>query len=128
MKYKVEELEGTLLDAAVAKAEAYSPPEFVDDLEHPYLGAWTKDGDLVVIGNGYGWQPSTNWSYGGPIIDREQIALEPPWDKPLLYTGPRTWSAWVPGPTRAGGHHVEPLTAAMRAHVTNKLGKEIDLP
>ena len=58
--------------------------------------------------------PSTDWSQGGPIIEREGIGIFP------LGNG-RGWAAGLrSGPT--------PLIAAMRCYVASKLGDEVDVP
>ena len=64
---------------------------------------------------------STNWSHGGPIIEREKIAIE---------VGGIGWQATNilfdehscrhNGPT--------PLIAAMRCYVASKLGDEAEVP
>jgi hypothetical protein len=66
------------------------------------------------------FQPSTNWSQGGPIIEREKISIgkadDPDW---WAFKG---WKAedGTPGPT--------PLIAAMRCFVASRLGDEVDVP
>lgn len=110
---KTSELQGAALDWAVARCEG-------------------KDGDCEVhAGNvWYGrvtsgfvqYHPSTNWAQGGPIIEREKIAL-----RNWLETG---WQAdkWnfkfderhATGPTL--------LIAAMRCFVSSRLGDEVDIP
>lgn len=97
MKIKTSELADADLDRAVAKCEGWK-----------YV--W--------------WKPSTNWSQGGPIIEREgievgrqhdewiacsEVADDGNWDKNVCY-----------GPT--------PLIAAMRCYVTSKLGDEVEIP
>lgn len=81
------------------------------------------------------WQPSTDWSQGGPIIEREEITIAP-W-----YCDGK-FSHW-----EANGHDLEydevgeyfhgsdyaqtgptPLIAAMRCYVASKLGDEVELP
>ena len=72
------------------------------------------------------WQPSTDWSQGGPIIEREAHNL-------LKHNGGTEWccACNVPregyvaiitadGPT--------PLIAAMRCYVSSKLGDEVEIP
>lgn len=61
---------------------------------------------------------STDWAFGGPIIERERIDV--------LYEHDLRWIA-VPqkgiesyGPT--------PLVAAMRCYVASKLGDTVDIP
>lgn len=118
MKHKVSELEGPLLDAAVAKALGYE------------LDA---DGDnLSVRENGGGpsaWHPSTDWSHGGPLIERYGMRV---WTRPG-----EPWRVEVLGTELGrenGGRHYAAasgqtlLIAAMRAFVASKFGAEVDLP
>jgi hypothetical protein len=53
------------------------------------------------------------WEHGGPIIEREGIALIP------------GWTAERPGFSADGD---TPLVAAMRCYVASKLGDDVDLP
>lgn len=72
------------------------------------------------------FQPSTNWSQGGPIIEREKIEL-----KHLGYDNPPYWGAWKFSPSkyeRKGAIGPTPLIAAMRAFVASRLGDEVDVP
>ncbi|MDP9123513.1 MAG: DUF2591 domain-containing protein [Pseudomonadota bacterium] len=74
-------------------------------------------------GGNWEWirQPSTAWEHGGPIIERERIALE-------FLDG--EWCAWAPGPQRADGGDGSgetPLVAAMRAYVASRFGETVDL-
>jgi hypothetical protein len=93
---KTSELTGAALDWAVAKCEYFPVRNGFDDNCPEY---------------------STDWAHGGPIIEREQIAVylngEDGW------TGEDGWKR-ATGPT--------PLVAAMRAYVASKLGDEIELP
>ena len=64
------------------------------------------------------YHPSTNWSQGGPIIEREGITLRcglHGWDAEL-----EEFDAISHGPT--------PLIAAMRCLVASKLGDEVEIP
>ena len=104
---KTSELTGAALDWAVAKIEGRefeAPESFLD---------YYDEG---------GMRYSTDWAFGGPIIEREVIQLTP--DE---YTG--TWSAYMTnegepydytGPT--------PLIAAMRCFVASRLGDDVDVP
>jgi hypothetical protein len=56
---------------------------------------------------------SSEWEYGGPIIEREGIALIP------------GWTAERPGFSADGP---TPLIAAMRCYVSSKLGDTVDIP
>jgi hypothetical protein len=100
MKIKTANLTRAALDWAVAKCEGYQL-------------------DLVSEGS---YTPSTDWSQGGPIIEREKIRLDTTWN---FEDG--NWSAridsvggWWQGDT--------PLVAAMRCYVVSKLGDEIEIP
>jgi hypothetical protein len=62
---------------------------------------------------------STDWAQGGPIIERENIAIAY-WETTF-----NPWKSWVNeiveyGPT--------PLIAAMRCYVASKLGDDVDVP
>lgn len=100
---KTSELIGPALDWAVAKCEG-----------------WTYDSsELKYIKLGYTeWNYSTNWEHGGPIIERECIALK------ALAAEPVYWRAGTFG-TSIGP---TPLIAAMRCYVASKLGDEVDIP
>jgi hypothetical protein len=103
MEYKVAELEGELLDAAVAKAN-----------EDP-TGDVNPGTPRVPLAY------STDWEYGGPIIERERIEL---------HTGSADHPYWeaICGAqdVQAGGP--TPLIAAMRAYVASKFGETVELP
>ena len=66
--------------------------------------------------------PSTNWAQGGPIIERERIRIDCPWNPgPFEATCKIDGvTGWCKGPTI--------LTAAMRCYVASKLGDEIEIP
>jgi hypothetical protein len=65
---------------------------------------------------------STNWAQGGPIIDEAEI------DTYLMERGsPFGWLAEITG-TKAKGRGPTRLIAAMRCHVTSKLGEEVEVP
>jgi len=103
-KMKTSELTGAALDWAVAKCEGASP----DTLES-YIDGMREAND----GN-----YSTDWSQGGPIIEREKIHT---------FFAAGTWLAehdvnqgCFIGPT--------PLIAAMRCYVASRLGYEVEVP
>jgi hypothetical protein len=101
MQYKVAELEGALLDAAVWLAMGVTPEK--------------------VAEHGGAPQYSTKWERGGPIIERERIEL---------HTGSADHPYWeaICGAqdVQAGGP--TPLIAAMRAYVASKFGETVELP
>jgi hypothetical protein len=104
MKVKTSELSGAQLDWAVAKAE----------------GRWDElDFEAVPPQFRGNMSYSTDWTLGGPIIEREKISLDQCYDTHLLALSSdcRTYSL---GAT--------PLIAAMRVFVDSKLGEEVEVP
>ena len=68
---------------------------------------------------------STDWAQGGPIIEREEIALEP-------MTHDEHGDGWlatrVEGPAICMEFGQTMLIAAMRCFVASHLGDEVDVP
>lgn len=127
MKHRTATLEGALLDAAVAMAEG------IEIVQIPRADGSQShcrfDDDR---GEWMGWNPSTDWRDGGPIIERERISV-------IDYSGGEgapCWTAYVGidlargeicgCKTSATGSTI--LIAAMRAHVASELGEEVELP
>jgi hypothetical protein len=107
---KTSELTGAALDWAVARCEE---GEALAEGWHPHFAPY--GGELRLRATPYA--PSTDWSQGGPIIERERINLEP-----FSNINGEQWSAdgeWD-SPT--------PLIAAMRCYVASKLGDDINIP
>ena len=108
---KTNELSGTALDWAVASCEGI-------ELENGHYnrllvdGRMSKGQSMLVM-----YLPSTDWAQGGPIIEREQIAI--------FLNGDDEWTA-EDGWYRASGP--TPLIAAMRCYVASKLGDEVEIP
>ena len=70
----------------------------------------------------YAPEHSTNWSQGGPVIEREGMLIRP-------QPGYNLWEAWKHGADE--GHFSvgpTPLIAAMRCYVASKLGDEVEIP
>ncbi len=109
MKMKTSELTGAALDWAVAKAEG-----ILDRIELEQVnGVWS----VAIPDLGCSFEPSTCWTQGGPIIEREQIDIQCFPRK----SGGVVWRTFhADGPT--------PLIAAMRCFVASKLGDEIEIP
>lgn len=98
MKIDTSELTGAALDWAVNQIE-----ECCDD---PYAPLF-----------------STNWAQGGPIIEREGIALHRGQDG--------VWWARIPPENfnpQILASAPTPLIAAMRCYVASNLGDEVDIP
>jgi hypothetical protein len=108
---KTNELIGAALDWAVAKCEGYD----VFIKHAPVQVMYTPKGKR----SWYIYTPSTNWSQGGPIIEREGISI-----RQVLAD---FWAAEV----EAGEYEHDgptPLLAAMRCYVASKLGDDVDVP
>jgi hypothetical protein len=115
---KTSELTGAALDWAVAKA----------DEERDVLFCQRQYGRLIVRIAGdhetrdieWPYTPSTDWTQGGPIIERKKIA---------------TWSldsiTWAARDYALASHEQQgptPLIAAMRCYVASELGDEVEVP
>ena len=146
MLMQTSDLTGPALDWAVAKCEGRGI-EF-DDPRDPWL---TRDG--IADQPLHSYTPSTDWSQGGPIIERENISIVrcdddyqnfP--DKWLAERGANSYcestehqqhdamiqfSVWNDGGCFAKDgpfYGPTPLIAAMRCFVASRLGDEVDVP
>ena len=105
---KVADLTGEQLDYWVARAEGMDPAA----------------ASFVVPAHAY----STEWAYGGPIIEREEIAIEPRcWGKGDQWVANRQTNLYDPGfsDEECPWTGPTPLIAAMRAHVASVFGAEV---
>lgn len=115
---KTAELTGAALDWAVAKCEGHDTEFAKLRSDLIYVLVWKccpLTGDKEVQ---HEFEPSTDWSQGGPIIQRENLELVP--------LCPGTWRAISVGRDWYNGR--TPLEAAMRCYVASKLGDEVDVP
>ncbi len=116
---KTNELTGAALDWAVAKCEGWenlrrNPHRFADFL------IMSKGGENLRLED---FNPSTDWSQGGPIIERERIILSPDDE------GPELWCSWKYPPDESDYQYgPTPLIAAMRCYVASKLGDDVEIP
>ena len=103
MKIKTSELDGAALDWAVAEAERLAVIE-------SFGPSWRNE-----------FSPSTRWSQGGVIIEREKISM---------CAMSRNWVAESFLLNEQGLECVgqTPLIAAMRCYVASKLGEEVEVP
>jgi hypothetical protein len=103
---KVSELTGAALDWAVAKCNGHLDDETIIRRLEPDEEGW-----CIAY--------STDWSQGGPIIERCCINV--------YYDGGGYWCATTDSgdPPRFGP---TPLIAAMRCYVASQMGAEIELP
>lgn len=119
MKIKTPELIGAALDWAVYEAGIN---DLRDRGEHVKL--WVYEDHVA----GRTTHPfSTDWAWGGPIIERERIELlifATGWEAQMIhgdnYRIDQCEGDGISGPT--------PLIAAMRCYVASKLGAEVEVP
>ena len=142
---KTSDLTGPALDWAVAKAEGM-PERIVFGrgavrdtgycVERPngtrlfYVlrnvwDRWVEKCETHPWGAGVSvYTPSTNWSQGGPIIERENLSVMPAagegWRAYKTHRVDWAQQCYADGPT--------PLIAAMRCFVASRLGDTIDIP
>ena len=115
MKIRTSELIGPALDWAVA--QCLGKQTLID-----HYGAIFIESPGTDSGEYYGWtrfEPHTNWSHGGPIIEHEVIEL---YEHKQL----ECWAA----KSKAGDlrYGPTPLIAAMRCDLASKLGDEVEVP
>ncbi len=114
---KTSELTGIALDWAVAKCEGHN----VFIKHAPIQVMYTPERKR----SWYIYRPSTNWSQGGPIIEREVPML--------MRTNGGDWIAQGSYDT-ANDKEAQryygptPLVAAMRCYCCAKLGDTVDIP
>jgi hypothetical protein len=115
MKIKTSELTGAALDWAVAKAKGI-------ELSNGYYNRLLVDGRMSAGQKMLTpYNPSTDWSQGGPIIEREKIELES-----AGHGGNMEWLALIEADNEFYGP--TPLIAAMRCYVASKMGDEVEVP
>jgi hypothetical protein len=126
MQIKTSELTGAAFNWAVAKCEGV-----------PNIHIVKKPGKVCIYGEIAGvdfpYQPSTDWSQGGPIIEREKFTVMYDDDWKYDPTDPEdNGERWMAdngdsyyNPTQYGA---TPLIAAMRCYVASKLGDDINIP
>jgi len=112
MQIKTSELSGAALDWAVAKVEGKA---LVDGC------LFTKDPDDEQVL----FSPSTNWSQGGPIIERKWLDITP-W--PNESDEELRWQCKQHDSIDCVAFGPTPLIAAMRCYVASKLGDTVDVP
>lgn len=131
---QTKDLTGAQLDWAVAKCDGVE----VGICLGGYLA--TKRQIEMTPYSCSGYEPSTNWGIGGPIIEREQMTITSPGSTVHRHGGPNagwgpsgiwgatTWHKGVNGRRSIAHHETSPLIAAMRCYVLSKLGEEVDVP
>jgi len=105
MKVKVNEAEDNVLDYLVGVCEGKHKVSVDTD---------SFDGTKRINYGGMYPEWSSNWQFGGEIIEREGISLE--CDEFARWHANGGWSS------------DEPLLSAMRCYVVSKLGDEVEVP
>lgn len=139
MKYRVAELEGARLDAAVAHTLGWKVwEEYGLHDGYPVWLTGDKESPTYSL-----FKPSFAWRDAGPIIERERIAIyheqhamgrETSWVAGFhlkvcdghVYSEDTSDGASIELDHAASGP--TPLIAAMRAYVASKFGEEVELP
>jgi hypothetical protein len=124
MKIKTSDLIGPALDWAVAKCEG--PDSVASCYYDDDQPLWLEEAPIPE------WKPSTDWSQGGPIIERERIDVT--WH--IDHWTAMWWadnSGMAKDQAQRFKHNRQhsgptPLVAAMRCYVASKLGGIIDIP
>ncbi len=124
MKVKISEASGPVLDYLVAKCEEVSVCNVVQS--HGFVEtAWDKETKWENACEIY--SPTTNWSQGGPIIEREGITLR----TNACING--HWVAFIDFGSsntnvKARQSGQTPLIAAMRCFCCSELGEAAEVP
>lgn len=119
IEVRTADLIGPALDWAVAKADGLP------------LSEEACQDDFILIGTGFGdlerFNPSTNWSQGGPLIEKHRLRAHPARSEGAWSVG---WcfdsGVWNPRFEHWQGESL--LIAACRAIVAAKLGDMVSVP
>jgi len=131
IEMKTSELIGPALDWMVAKGVGVVP----EDQQLEYITPnHARPGDVIKIDKitiaepgklEYQFSPSTDWSQGGPLIERERIGL---WPDSNGYFAEKRHFGRHHKAGRNYGEGTTPLIAAMRCLVASKLGDTVQVP
>lgn len=127
MRIKTSELEGVALDWAVARCVEWEDYDDESGLPYVELDSSHMRRRLAL------YSPSTDWSQGGRLIEREHIDVVTECKSSAGCEA--KWQAELEGLTADDkdyqyglAHGPTPLIAAMRAFVASKLGEEVEIP
>ena len=134
---KVSEATNIQLDWLVAKCEGANVRVRRGDdgkkcisVLHAISCPENKPGCAVAHFNAVTFCPSTDWSQGGPIIERECIELL----NNTSFSGGWLARLWIEEKSdilimgKYGAYCPTPLIAAMRCYIANKLGETVEVP
>lgn len=136
MKIKTENLEGAALDWAVATAQGWYVQVGMKAGDVPEWNPANCTKPMIPVSE---YKPSTWWSQGGPLIEKNRISIEfygSQWGSELKdsnghvvgHPDPAMHMEMASRFCPAMGSGPSPLIAAMRALVESKLGSEVDVP
>lgn len=105
------EATGPALDWLVAKCQGITKIDRIGC-------AWVRDPDEPHFSRQF--KPSTDWSQGGPIVEKEKMQLS--------HSDGVGWGAYSWTGSSFSGHGPAPLIAAMRCYVASRLGDTVEVP
>jgi len=122
IEMKATELIGSALDWAVAKALGWVsyPTDSIEQGDTWHMNPGTAPfGPVMKVAD---WRPSTDWSQGGPLIEKYRMHI-----CPIVYDGMGMTQCWIDG---CDNRFIDstPLIAAMRCLVDAKLGDTVQIP
>lgn len=123
MKIKTSELTGAALDWAVATCEGHPVARHSTGAVYLIDTPWSDKSRVKWLAE---FGPRKHWAQGGPIIEREGIAVDC-----IRCDGKIDgWIAALPMICEAKYEEPAPtaLIAAMRCFVASRLGDEVDIP
>lgn len=116
MGIRVGDVNNAVLDRWVAKAEGI-------EVRYSSTGEfWRILGEMDEIQ----WLPHRDWAQGGPIVERERIAIVPcqnGWEASLPSFGAENPAALQNNCRQTGP---TPLVAAMRCYICHKFGEQLE--
>lgn len=112
-KIKASELTGVALDWAVAISH------YTDGRNIVVYPTYITVENYPKAGGFFRFSPSSDWSQGGPIIEREKINS--------VYRAGDYWLAYTHDGAEFEGCGPTPLIAAMRCYVASKLGDKVEI-
>jgi len=120
MKVKVSEAKGQVLDYLVAQAMGMK-------IYRSKSGRWMR-ANYGEFNHRHGtpwFEPTRNWGYAGPIIEREWLDVTP-W--PNESDEDMRWQCKQHDSIDCVAFGPTPLIAAMRCYVASQLGDEVEVP
>jgi hypothetical protein len=129
MKVKTSDLIGPALNWALGKALGL-PVEICQIFQYgrPNGRHYISIGETDRDGAEVDFDPSQEWSQGGPLIEYYWVELQNGSNLPPDLWGACMWSGTDAGVPLGEGWGLTPLVAATRCIVASKLGDEVDVP